>query len=183
MPDIQRQVITPEVLSLDFLINLLRVDGPLGLNLDPALFTRDVVDGKIRPVQLTAAQIKTLYESNLDTNALTNALLTKLNGLGAPETTDTKTGDYTLVADDFVGNKTILMNVASPNTITMPSGIISTNPVNLVQTGAGTTAIVQGAGATLRGADGALIFRVRYSAASIRLIGANEYLVIGDLRV
>lgn len=61
----------------------------------------------------TAAQIKTLYESNADTNAFTDALLAKLNGIEAGATAD-QTGaeivslvqgesDVNLIDDDQLG--------------------------------------------------------------------------------
>jgi hypothetical protein len=43
----ERQILTPEVLSDDFTIDLLRVDGPLGLNLNPAQFARRAGTGMI----------------------------------------------------------------------------------------------------------------------------------------
>jgi hypothetical protein len=45
-----RRVVTPENLSRDFIIDLEREDGPVGLNLDPAHFQRDPETGEIRVI-------------------------------------------------------------------------------------------------------------------------------------
>jgi hypothetical protein len=55
-----RRVVTPENLSLDFLVDLDREDGPVGLNLDPAHFQRDPETGAIGMALLPPAGLDDL---------------------------------------------------------------------------------------------------------------------------
>lgn len=55
-----RRVVTPENLSLDFLVDLDREDGPVGLNLDPTHFRRDPGTGAIGMALLPPAGLDDL---------------------------------------------------------------------------------------------------------------------------
>jgi hypothetical protein len=96
---------------------------------------------------------------------------------------DLKTANYTLAATD--SGKGIGMNVASANTVTLPSNATAAVPLGAViplfQYGAGQTTIVQGSGATVRAPGGKLKFSGQYSQAVAWKVNTNEWLVTGDL--
>lgn len=82
---------------------------------------------------------------------------------------------------DFAGNKILLSSSASAITFTIPSGLTGTEPVTIVQDGAGQVTIAAGAGATLNSADGNAKSRVQYSSMTLVPVGTNTYLLMGDL--
>jgi|DEB0MinimDraft_10_1074344.scaffolds.fasta_scaffold01738_5 hypothetical protein len=68
----------------------------------------------------TASEIKTAYESNSDTNAFTDTLLSKLNGIeaGADVTDATNVAAAGAVMDGDYANNTYLVGTATPGTYT-----------------------------------------------------------------
>lgn len=82
---------------------------------------------------------------------------------------------------DFVGNKVLLSSAAGAITFTIPSGLIGTEPVTIVQNGAGQVTIAAGVGATLNSADGKAKSRVQYSSMTLIPVATNTYLLMGDL--
>lgn len=90
--------------------------------------------------------------------------------------------NYTLVVSDV--NKTIEVNNASANTLTVPpnstSGFAVGTVINIGQYGAGQTTITPSSGVTIRSASG-LKLRAQYSMASLLKRGADEWWVSGDL--
>jgi hypothetical protein len=100
---------------------------------------------------------------------------------GSPS--NNQTGSYTLVLAD--AGKTIEMNVASANTLTVPPNSSVAFPVGTVinweQHGAGTTTLTAGAGVTLNSRGGVLASAGQYGAGSMRKTATNTWLVAGDL--
>jgi hypothetical protein len=92
-----------------------------------------------------------------------------------------KVANYELVDDDLLGGVYIRMNLAGPNTVTVPAGLVSTEPVHITQTGVGTTSVVAGIGVTIHSTDGWLDARTRYSSLTLIPVGVNVYDLIGDL--
>ena len=91
-----------------------------------------------------------------------------------------KTDSYTLVYADQL--KTIEMNKATANTLTVPANIfVAGNQILFAQYGAGQTTITAGAGMTLRSDGGKLKINSQYSSATILFISATEAYVFGNL--
>ena len=102
--------------------------------------------------------------------------------LGVARGVETKTANYTLVLND--AGKTIEMNLAGANTLTVPpnSSVAFTvgTYINVSQYGAGQCTITPGSGVTLRNANG-LKTAAQYSMATLYKRGTDEWLVGGDL--
>jgi len=96
-------------------------------------------------------------------------------------TLDRKTANYTVVDGDLDGATVIEMNLAGANTLTVAPSLTGTEPVTIIQYGAGQTTITAGAGVTLRSAGGLLALRLQYSSCTIIPVGSDEFHVIGDL--
>lgn len=108
----------------------------------------------------------------------------KVKDLIAPDTVlSRKTADYTLVDGDLNGSTIIEMNLAGANVLTVAPSLTGTEPVTIVQFGAGQTTITAGSGVTLNSADGALKLRSQYSSCTIIRSGTDEFYVIGDVVV
>ena len=91
-----------------------------------------------------------------------------------------KTDSYTLVATDQL--KTIEMNKATANTLTVPANLfVAGNQILITQYGAGQTTIAAGSGMTLRSDGGKLKINTQYSMATILFISATEAYVSGNL--
>lgn len=90
-----------------------------------------------------------------------------------------KTASYTLTSSD-VGTL-VIMNVATANTLTIPSGQIMApgQRIDVISIGAGQTTIA-GSGTTVVGTPG-LKIRAQYAQGTIICTGSNAYLVTGDL--
>ena len=98
-------------------------------------------------------------------------------------TTNTQSSSYTLVIGDT--GKTIEMNNASANTLTVPPNSSVAFPVGtrieVTQYGAGKTTIAAGVGVTLRSRSSYLGLYSQYSGASLYKRATDEWIVIGDL--
>jgi hypothetical protein len=94
---------------------------------------------------------------------------------------NTQTASYTLVLTD--AGKTVEMNVASANTLTVPPNSSVPFPLNtylnIVQYGAGLTTLTQGSGVTIRSRNG-LKMGGQYAAATLYKRGADEWVASGD---
>lgn len=101
--------------------------------------------------------------------------------LTRPVTVREKTASYSLVAADFIGGLVIRMNVASANTVTVNTGMDATQPVEIVQSGAGQTSIVAGSGVTIVSEGGNLNLRAQHTRARLLPVGVDTYLLTGDL--
>lgn len=93
-----------------------------------------------------------------------------------------QTGSYTLVLSD--ANKLVEMGVGSANNLTIPPNSSVPFPIgsqiHVLQTGAGQTTIVAGAGVTVNGTPG-LKLRAQWSYATLIERAENTWVVIGDL--
>lgn len=95
---------------------------------------------------------------------------------------NTQTTNYTPVLAD--ANRLIEMNVGTANNLTVPPNSSVQFPVgtqiHILQTGAGQTTIVAGAGVTVNGTPG-LKLRAQWSYATLIERAENTWVVIGDL--
>jgi hypothetical protein len=118
----------------------------------------------IAPVQESLAEkIETAYNQSLRTNS--------------------QSASYTLVLTDI--GKTIEMNVASANDLTIPLnssvGFPIGTAVDVVQYGSGSTTLVGSVGVTIRSNLGYRTIGSQYSGATIYKRDTNEWLAIGNL--
>ncbi len=108
---------------------------------------------------------------------------TAATGLVAAFEPNTRTADYTLALTD--ASKTVEMNVAGANTLTIPPNASVAFPIGVsilvVQTGAGQTSIAPGAGVTLRSKNSARKLDAQYVGASLYKRATNEWVLFGDI--
>jgi len=97
----------------------------------------------------------------------------------APVEFNTQTASYTVTASD--SNKVILMNVASPNTVTLPVGLPVGTQVTVIQIGAGQTTFAASGGASLRTTDNFTKLYKQWSVATALYVSVNNWVVAGDL--
>lgn len=95
---------------------------------------------------------------------------------------NTRVANYTLVLADK--GKTVEMNLAGANTLTVPPNSSVAFPVgsyiNVVQLGTGATTIVAGSGVTINSRNG-LVLGGQYAMATLYKRGTNEWVLGGDL--
>lgn len=120
----------------------------------------------------------TAWRGPVATVAIDNAIANMVASI------NTQTGtSYTLVASDI--NKIVEMNNGSANTLTVPPNSSVEFPIgtriDVVQYGAGTTTIAQGAGVTIRSKDSALDISGQYAGATLYKRGTDEWVLIGAL--
>lgn len=97
-------------------------------------------------------------------------------------TIDNRSSNYTVVTSDFHGDRIIVMDTdGGDRTITLPSGLTVTEPLTVVRGGTEGLTIVAGMGVTLRSADNIYSLRAAWSAAQILPLGADQFVLIGDL--
>ena len=96
--------------------------------------------------------------------------------------TNPQTASYTLVLADK--NKIVEMNVATANDLTVPQNSSVAFPtgsqIQVLQTGAGKTRILAGAGVTVNGTPG-LFLRAQWSGVTLLKRGTDSWVVMGDL--
>lgn len=128
-----------------------------------------------------------------DLQSLAEAIDTELNDYLTPATAsatyaplsvsiNAQSASYTLVLADAA--KQVEMNVASGNTLTIPTNATVAFPVGtviiIVQTGAGQTTIAGSGGVTVNATPG-LKLRAQWSIATITKRAENTWLAAGDL--
>ncbi len=96
---------------------------------------------------------------------------------------NTQIASYPLVLSD--AGKIVLMNVGGANNLTIPLAS-SVNfdlgtQILVAQYGAGQTTIVATVGVTIRSSGGKLKLNTQYSMASLIKIGADEWMLAGDI--
>jgi hypothetical protein len=146
--------------------------------------TRTPTDGTVTTAKFAASSLttssETIESNDSDTQVPTTAAVKKYADI---VNVDLKTANYTLAASDR--GKGIGMNVASANTITLPSNTTAAITLGAViplfQYGTGQTTIVAGSGATVRAPGGKLKFSGQYSQAVAWKVNTNEWMVSGDL--
>lgn len=124
-----------------------------------------------------ALEAKVGITNSVDTSSLDYKVSTmKLVSINA------QTASYTLVLGDAA--KMVEVSNASANSLTVPPNSSVAFPIGTVidvlQTGAGQTTIVAGAGVTINRAIG-LKLRAQWSAASLVKRDTNTWVAIGDL--
>lgn len=96
--------------------------------------------------------------------------------------TNPQTASYTLVLADK--NKIVEMNVGTANDLTVPPNSSVAFPtgsqIQVLQTGAGKTRILAGAGVTVNGTPG-LFLRAQWSGVTLLKRGTDSWVVMGDL--
>jgi len=98
-------------------------------------------------------------------------------------TTNRQTASYTLVLAD--ANKLVEMNVATANTLTVPTNATVAFPIGtqilISQYGAGAATITAASGVTLRSESAKLKTNGQYSGATLVKIATDEWYVFGNL--
>lgn len=94
-----------------------------------------------------------------------------------------KTASYTAAITD--AGKTVTMNVATANSVTIPPNSSVAFPngsrFDIIQTGVGQTEIVAGAGVTIYSKNSNKKIAARYSGCTIFKTDTNAWVLIGDL--
>jgi len=104
------------------------------------------------------------------------------SGTGATVTAVTEqTGSFTITDAMLAGNQIIKCNSASAIVITIPDGLTGIEPATFVQTGAGQVSFVDDSVVSFISPDGLTSTRTLGSAISFIVLGANEFLLAGDL--
>ncbi len=99
-------------------------------------------------------------------------------GAAANLTINNQTGTtYTVLSSDV--GALIVMDNAAANTVTLPTGMTIGDEFRVLQSGAGSTSFVAGAGATVETAS-SLIARAQWSQIVATVIATNTYVVGGD---
>lgn len=127
-----------------------------------------------------------LMVSDIAVNAAAIATLNTTVTNLAISTSNTQTASYTFVlADGAIPFRTVAMNVATANLLTIPPNASVAFPIGTVlageQWGIGTTTWTPGSGVTIRSRGGLLNMAGQWAAASARKIATNEWLLSGDL--
>jgi hypothetical protein len=93
---------------------------------------------------------------------------------------DTKTADYTLVTAD--AGRLIIVDSATDEDVTVDGSLDLAvgQRIDLFRLGAGEVTVVP-SGATVNGTPG-LKLRAQYSAATVLCVGADSYVLVGDVK-
>ncbi len=140
---------------------------------DGAVTTAKLEDDAVTNAKVAADAVDT---AQIVDKAVTAAKL-------ADFTTNAQVGSYTLVLAD--AGKIVEMNVGSANNLTVPPNSSVAFPVGtqllVLQTGAGQTTLVAGAGVTINSKDGDLKLSAQWSAASLVKRATDTWVAVGDL--
>jgi len=140
---------------------------------DGAVTTAKLEDDAVTNAKVAADAVDT---AQIVDKAVTAAKLADL-------TTNAQVGSYTLVLAD--AGKIVEMNVGSANNLTVPPNSSVAFPVGtqllVLQTGAGQTTLVAGAGVTINSKDGDLKLSAQWSAASLVKRATDTWVAVGDL--
>jgi hypothetical protein len=119
----------------------------------------------------------------VDGSAVTTSHEYRINSIEELNTNEQTGTTYTLALTD--DGKLVEMNNASANTLTVPPNSSVAFPVGsqilVLQTGAGQTTLVAGAGVTVNSKDGNLKLSARWCAATLVKRATNTWVAIGDL--
>lgn len=133
------------------------------------------------PTALSSGSSGHIANSNT-AHALLN-LLDTVTGQPLATVENTQTASYTLVAGDAL--KTVEMNVATANNLTVPPNSSVAFPVGTIvyvrQYGAGQTTVVAGAGVTIRSRGAALKLAGQYGEAMLTKRASDEWVLSGDI--
>jgi hypothetical protein len=153
-------------------------DGTLYIYYDS--FWIEAVTGVIGATGATGITGDTGVTGNTGTigNTGTNGVDGDDGTFASTQTIETKAADYSLVAAD--AGKLILNSAAVTITV---EGLAVGEQVDFLQNVAGQITFVAGTAMTLNSKDGYLITAVQYSAAGVKCIATDTYVLIGDLGV
>lgn len=104
-----------------------------------------------------------------------------------PEPTETaisladETADFNVADADLDGRTIKTCDSSNSITVTVPSGLTGTEPLTIVRMGTGELSVTEGSGVTINSADGNLSARAQYSSMTLIPLGADEFLLIGDI--
>jgi len=152
----------------------------------PATVVRTYINGSvtsdIAALQATDATQTTNIATVTSGLATLNGTVTGL----ALSTTNPQTASYTFVlADGAIPFVTVAMNVATPNTLTIPPNATVAFPIGTIlaaeQWGAGVTTWTAGAGVTIRSRGNLVAMAGQWAAASARKTATDTWLLSGDL--
>jgi len=133
------------------------------------------IEADITSLQADVAPIPGIQS---DVSALQTAV-----GLLTNVSLQNKTANYTLVLGD--ATKTIEMNVASANTLTIPTNASVAFPVGtqiiVLQTNTGQTTIAPAGGVTLNSKDAKNKLTGRWAGATLIKRATNTWVLVGDL--
>ena len=119
----------------------------------------------------------------VDGSAVTTSHEYRINSIEELNTNEQTGTTYTLALTD--DGKLVEMNNASANTLTVPPNSSVAFPVGsqilVLQTGAGQTTLVAGAGVTVNSKDGNLKLSARWCAATLVKRATDTWVAIGDL--
>lgn len=140
---------------------------------DGSVSTAKIADDAVTNAKVAADAVDT---AQIVDKAVTAAKLADL-------TTNNQTGSYTLVLAD--AGKIVEMNVGSANNLTVPPNSSVAFPVGtqllVLQTGAGQTTLVAGAGVTINSKDSDLKLSAQWSAVSLVKRATDTWVALGDL--
>jgi hypothetical protein len=98
---------------------------------------------------------------------------------------NTQAASYTLAASDQTKDTLVEMNVATANTLTIPTNATVPFPIGsqilIAQYGAGQTTVTPAVGVTLRSNGAKTKLTGQYSMASLIKRGADEWYLAGDI--
>ena len=119
----------------------------------------------------------------VDGSAVTTSHEYRINSIEELNTNEQTGTTYTLALTD--DGKLVEMNNASANTLTVPPNSSVAFPVGsqilVLQTGAGQTTLVAGAGVTVNSKDGNLKLSAQWCAATLVKRATDTWVAIGDL--
>jgi hypothetical protein len=92
-----------------------------------------------------------------------------------------RTASFSLISEDFDGNRYVEAAGASTITITIPSGLTTAGPLIVERTGAGAVTFAAGAGVTINSAGSLLDIGSQFGAVTVIPKGGDVYALIGDL--
>lgn len=139
----------------------------------------NVTTAKIADSAITSAKIADDTIVNADISATAAIGLNKL----AVATIDEKSANYTLALTD--ATKFIKMNVATANTVTVPTNASVAFPVgsqiHIIQYGSGKTQVIPVSGTVTIYATPGTYLRAQYSSATLLKCDTNIWMLMGDL--
>jgi hypothetical protein len=137
-----------------------------------------LIDNSGSTLRVTGA-VQLSNSVTFNSTALVQGLLTNYNVY------NTQTSSYTLVLGD--ASKVIEMNVASANTVTIPTNASVAFPIGteitVLQYGVGITSIAVAGGVSIVSKDSASIIGNRYTGVTLLKRGTNEWYLIGNIVV
>lgn len=96
----------------------------------------------------------------------------------------TKIANYALEVSDFNGDRVIVMDTSGGDlTVTIPGGLVVTEPVTVIRGGPGRVLFAPGTGVSLDSADNIYSLRTVWSAAQVTPLGPGAFVLVGDLGV